>query len=345
MGIFDLSLKKKGDRIHFSDLPKRLVIGIFYAIAFAFALVIVLHSNPLADPETEQLKKICACLLIGLSCFIITFAYDKLLVLPIELWGNRKLIWRLAKNDFKKRYAGSYMGIVWALVQPVVTVLMYWFVFDRIFQSRAQMVSGGLEVPYVLFLTAGLVPWFYFQEGLLNGTTSLLEYNYLVKKVLFKISILPLIKIIAATFIHLFFALVMVIVGIGYGYYPSVYTIQIFYYMFCEFIFMLALSYATSSIVVFFRDLTQIISIALQLGQWATPILWNISMIPDNLKWIIKLNPMTYIVEGYRNSVYGDTWFFEHFYSSTYFWIVVVVLFSIGSLIFKRSKVHFADVM
>lgn len=340
-----MSLKRKGDRIHFSDLPKRFVIGIFYVIALTFAIIIVTHSNPLADQDTEQLKKICACLLIGLSCFIITFAYDKLLVLPIELWGNRKLIWRLAKNDFKKRYAGSYMGIVWALVQPVVTVLMYWFVFDRIFQSRAQMVSGGLEVPYVLFLTAGLVPWFYFQEGLLNGTTSLLEYNYLVKKVLFKISILPLIKIIAATFIHLFFALVMVIVAIGYGYYPTMYTIQIFYYMFCEFIFMLALSYATSSIVVFFRDLTQIISIALQLGQWATPILWNISMIPDNLKWIIKLNPMTYIVEGYRNSVYGDTWFFEHFYSSTYFWIVVVVLFSIGSLIFKRSKVHFADVM
>ncbi len=344
-GDYDLSLKRKGDRIHFSDLPKRFVIGIFYVIALTFAIIIVTHSNPLADQDTEQLKKICACLLIGLSCFIITFAYDKLLVLPIELWGNRKLIWRLAKNDFKKRYAGSYMGIVWALVQPVVTVLMYWFVFDRIFQSRAQMVSGGLEVPYVLFLTAGLVPWFYFQEGLLNGTTSLLEYNYLVKKVLFKISILPLIKIIAATFIHLFFALVMVIVAIGYGYYPTMYTIQIFYYMFCEFIFMLALSYATSSIVVFFRDLTQIISIALQLGQWATPILWNISMIPDNLKWIIKLNPMTYIVEGYRNSVYGDTWFFEHFYSSTYFWIVVVVLFSIGSLIFKRSKVHFADVM
>jgi teichoic acid transport system permease protein len=83
----------------------------------------------------------------------------------------------------------------------------------------------------------------------------------------------------------------------------------------------------------------------LQLGQWATPILWNISMIPDRLKWIIKLNPMTYIVEGYRNSIYGETWFFEHFYSSTYFWIVVVVMFSIGSLIFKRSKVHFADVL
>ena len=62
-------------------------------------------------------------------------------------------------------------------------------------------------------------------------------------------------------------------------------------------------------------------------------------------KWIIKLNPMTYIVEGYRNAVYGDEWFFEHFYSSTYFWIVVVALFCIGSVIFKKTKPQFADVL
>jgi teichoic acid transport system permease protein len=96
---------------------------------------------------------------------------------------------------------------------------------------------------------------------------------------------------------------------------------------------------------VFFRDLLQIISIGLQLFQWATPILWNIEIVPDKYKWLVKLNPMTYIVEGFRNSIYGDTWFFEHFYSSTYFWLFVVASFCLGALIFKRSKTHFADVL
>ncbi len=326
-------------------LPKRTGLGIFYVLAIALAMLLLLHNNPLADPHTEVLKKICGCLLIGVSCILVFAWYDRLTVLPVELFNSRKLIKRLSVNDFKKRYAGSYMGIVWALAQPVVTVCMYYIVFDIVFTAKAQAVSGGVEVPYVLFLTAGLVPWFFFTEALTNGTTSLLEYNYLVKKVLFKISILPIIKIIAAMFIHVFFIVVMMIIACVYGYYPNVYWIQLIYYMFCEFMLVLSLSYATCAIVVFFRDLLQIINIFLQLFQWGTPILWNIEIVPDQFKWIVKLNPMTYIVEGYRNAIYGDTWFFEHFYSSTYFWIFVVAVFCVGTLIFRKSKPHFADVL
>ncbi len=326
-------------------LPKQAGLGIFYVLALALALLLIFHTNPLADPQTEMLKKICGCILIGISCILVFFWYDRLLVLPLELYNSRKLIKRLSINDFKKRYAGSYMGIVWALAQPVITVCMYYVVFDIVFQSRAQAVSEGVDVPYVLFLTTGLVPWFFFSEALTNGTTSLLEYNYLVKKVLFKISILPIIKIIAAMFIHIFFIGVLMIISCIYGFYPNIYWLQLIYYVACEFILVLSLSYATCAIVVFFRDLLQIISIGLQLFQWATPILWNINIVPDDYKWIIKLNPMTYIVEGYRNAIYGDTWFFEHFYSSTYFWIFVVAVFCIGTLIFKRSKPHFADVL
>ncbi len=116
------------------------------------------------------------------------------------------------------------------------------------------------------------MPWFYFSEALNNGTNALLEYNYLVKKVVFKISILPIIKIIAATFIHVFFVCLLLIVAAIYGYYPTIYTTQIIYYSFCLFVFVLALSYTTCAVVVFFRDLSQIISIGLQIGMWATPI-------------------------------------------------------------------------
>ncbi len=324
---------------------KKLILTIFIGAACGLALAVVLHTNPLADWETERLKKICACVLLGLAVFVFAAFYDRWMVLPVELFHSRRLITRLAINDFKKRYAGSYMGVVWALLQPVVTVMMYWFVFDRIFKARSEMAAGGMDIPYVLFLTAGLVPWFYFQEALMNGTTALLEYNYLVKKVLFKISILPLIKILAATVIHVFFAGVCLVVAALYGYYPTVYTLQIFYYGFCEFFLVLAISYTTCAVVVFFRDLLQIISIVLQLGTWATPILWNIGMLDDRYKWIIKLNPMTYIVEGYRMSIYGEGWFWQHFYSSTYFWIFAVSVFLFGSLVFKRSKIHFADVL
>ena len=118
--------------------------------------------------------------------------------LPAELFAGRTLIFQLAKNDFKKKYAGSYLGIVWAFVQPVVTVMVYWFVFGMIRSSSPR------PVPFVLWLIAGLIPWFFFQDGLINGTNALLEYNYLVKKVVFRIDILPMVKVVSAVFVHLF---------------------------------------------------------------------------------------------------------------------------------------------
>lgn len=268
----------------------------------------------------------------------------KMTALWTELYENRKLIWKLAKNDFKQRYAGSYMGKVWAMAQPVVTVVMYWLVFEKIFGNKSELVAGNLEVPYVLYLTAGLVPWFFFSEGLNNGTMALLEYNYLVKKVVFKISILPIIKVIGAVFIHLFFLGVLVLLSIAYGYYPTMYTLQLLYYSFCTFALVLAISYMTCAVVVFFRDLQQIIGIALQIGMWATPIMWNIDK-AGKYRWLFELNPVTYIVNGYRSAIFDKQWFFEKTYSTLYFWGITIVLFWLGSALFKRLKVHFADVL
>lgn len=308
------------------------------------AAVIILHQNPgsSADPVEELVKKVLSCGMILASCLIFAKGYEKFTTLPVELFQSRHLIWKLAKNDFKKRYAGSYMGALWAMVQPVVTVAMYYIVFDKIMGNTGR---GTGDMPFVLFLTAGLVPWFYFSEALNNGTNALREYNYLVKKVVFKISILPIIKIIAATFIHVFFAAVLLVVAAIYGYYPTVYTIQLIYYSFCLFIFVLALSYTTCSIVVFFKDLAQIINIVLQIGMWATPILWDINSVHE--KWVValKLNPLVYIVNGYRSAICEREWFFQDFFSTMYFWIVTVALFGIGGAVFKRLKVHFADVL
>ncbi|MCR5799090.1 MAG: ABC transporter permease [Lachnospiraceae bacterium] len=326
-------------------ITKPVGIAIFATIMTILALTIGFHHNPYADPSDELTKKIIAISIIAVAVMAFIFLYDKITVLPLELWQNRNLIWKLARNDFKKRYAGSSLGALWAMIQPVVTVAMYYVVFDIIMGAGAQVGARATKIPYVLFLTAGLVPWFYFSEALNNGTQALIEYSYLVKKVVFKISILPIIKVIAATFIHIFFVLVMLVIAAYYGFYPTVYTIQIVYYSICTFIFVLALCYSTCAIMVFFKDIAQIINILLQIGMWATPILWNIEGFDESIQMYIKINPLVYIVNGYRSALCERTWFFEDFYSTVYFWIFTVVLFGIGCLIFKRLKPHFADVL
>jgi teichoic acid transport system permease protein len=111
--------------------------------------------------------------------------------------------------------------------------------------------------------------------------------------------------------------------------------------------FVLALSYATSAIAVFFRDLMQIVNIFLQVGMWATPILWNISLLDNEpiLQGIVKLNPVYYVVNGYRNAMFDRTWFWQDLSGTIYFWAVTAVFFVFGTTIFKRLKVHFADVL
>ena len=252
---------------------------------------------------------------------------------------------KLAKNDFKTRYAGSYFGTFWAFVQPVVTILVYWFVFSVGFRSN----TDELGVPFVLYLVAGIVPWFFFSDALSGGTNSLLEYNYLVKKVVFNISVLPVVKIISALFVHAFFVVFSLVLCSLYGYTPSLATLQIFYYSLCTFMFTLGLVYATSAIVVFFRDLTQIISIFLQVGVWLTPIMWIVENTPLQghpiIMKILKLNPMYYIVSGYRDTFLMKTWFWEHAGWTIYFWVFTILCFVFGGWVFKRLRIHFADVL
>lgn len=259
-----------------------------------------------------------------------------------DILQNKRLILSLAKNDFKTKYAGSYLGIVWAFIQPVVTIMVYWFVFT------VGLKSGNvMNYPFVLYLISGIVPWFFFQDALNGGTNALLEYHYLVKKVVFRISILPVVKVISALLVHVFFMAFALIVCAVNGYPPTVHTLQIFYYSGCVFVFALALSYSTSAIVVFFRDLTQVISIVLQVGIWMTPIMWDLNMLAGHplIMKLFKLNPMYYIVSGYRDSMLGRTWLTEHWLWGIYFWAATLFLFWLGSVIFKRLRPHFADVM
>lgn len=295
----------------------------------------------------EMVIKVILCIVIDIILYFVLRYAKSLVTIPVEIIQNRKLIFSLAKNDFKTQYAGSYLGIFWAFVQPIVTVVVYWFVFEKGLKAGEMNTKAGITVPFVLWLIAGIVPWFFFQDALIGAMNALTQYSYLVKKVVFNISILPVVKIISAIFVHLFFLFFTVVLYMAYGKMPDLYMLQIFYYSFCILVLVLGISYATCAIVGFFRDLTQIVSIVLQVGIWMTPIMWNIDTInisPQILS-IFKLNPMYYIVAGYRDALINKVWFWEHPELTVYFWVLTVILFGGGLAIFKKLRVHFADVL
>jgi len=253
---------------------------------------------------------------------------------------NKTLLFSLTKNDFKQKYLGNFLGITWAFIQPTATILIFWFVFQVGF--KAQPVDN---FPFILWLVSGIFPWFYFAEGLSNGTNSILANNFLVKKVVFRVSLLPIVPLMSALTVHLFFIFIMFVMFIYYGYMPELYWLQIFYYLFATSVLLLGLSWITSSIVVFFKDIGQFIAMIIQFGFWLTPIFWSMKMVPKKYHWLIELNPIVYIIEGYRNSMIYHKWFCQDMSMTIYFWVITLAIFGVGALTFKRLRPHFADVL
>lgn len=257
-----------------------------------------------------------------------------------ELVARREIIVEMTKRDFKSKYLGSYLGILWAFVQPTVYILILWFVFGGLFKS--QPVNG---IPFPLWLMAGMIPWFFFNDALVAATGSILENSFLVKKVAFSIGILPIVKILSTLVIHLFFIFILILLFMVSGAHLTVYAVQLPYYLFCSIVFLVALSWITSSVVIFLRDLSQIVAMALQFLFWGTPLFWSVSLLPAKWQPLIKLNPVVYLVEGYRDCFVNRIWIWQHWLQGGYFWLITMILFISGAIIFRRLRPHFADVL
>lgn len=214
-----------------------------------------------------------------------------------DLVENRHVIWDLTKKDIKQRYLGSYLGVLWAFIQPAINVFIFWFVFQVGFKSMPVD-----NFPFVLWLVCGMFPWFFFTDAWSSATNSIAANSFLVKKVVFRVSLLPVIQIMSALLVNSFFILVLFVMFFLYGYPPSIYNLQIIYYWFALVCLVFGLSLITSTLVIFLKDVGQLVSMLMQLGFWATPIFWSLQIIPERFQIFFKINPVYYIVEGYRNS-------------------------------------------
>ena len=258
----------------------------------------------------------------------------------MDIIHSRQLLWEMTKKDFQVRYLGSYLGILWAFIQPLFTVLIFWFVFEVGFRSRPVD-----NFPFILWLVAGMFPWFFVSDSIGSATASVTENGYLVKKVVFRVSLLPIIKLISALIIHLFFVALLVAMFASYGYWPTLYMLQVFYYLFAACCLLLGIAWLTSALAVFLKDVGQLVSMLLQFVFWGTPIFWSFTMVPEKYLFWLKLNPVYYIVEGYRNCFIYQRWFWENPGLTLYFWSITCAILFVGVLAFKKLRPHFADVL
>lgn len=264
--------------------------------------------------------------------------FKKIFRLLHAIYHDRRLLLSLSKQDFKRRFAGSYFGTLWGFVNPLLTITVYWLVFQ--FGFRTGDVG---EIPFVLWFMCAIVPWLFFSEAFSAASNSFLEYSYLVKKVVFNINILPLVKIVSCMIVHLFFVCLLAVICCCFGYYPSFFWLQLPYYLLCNAALLFGFSLIFASVIVFFRDLNQVINIILLIGMWGTPIAWSLQMFPEESHIYFKLNPIFYIVEGYRDCFVQNVWFWEKMGQTAYFWVLVSGILLIGAFFYDRLKQSFAD--
>lgn len=257
-----------------------------------------------------------------------------------DIFKHRNLIAFLAKHEFVARYTRTLGGMLWSILNPLATVLVFWFVF-----SVGLKITTPSEVPFLLYFVSGLVPWLLFNEVVTTSTNGIRDNLNLIKKTPFPSEIYPFVYILASSFTHIIY-LIIVLILMWFNELPiSVYILQLPFYYCCLVFFMVGLCWILSALNVLHRDIGQGLPILLNLWFWSTPLIWSVDMIPEKYNWIILFNPIVYVVEGYRSSLLYQAPFWESINAGIYFFIISVIIFLLGGAIFNKFKIEFADAL
>ena len=257
-----------------------------------------------------------------------------------RLVNQREIIWAMALREMQTRYAGTLAGLVWSVVHPLMTILIYWFVFSVGF--RIQPMGN---IPFIVVFLCGLIPWMAFSETISASTNAVTANAHLVKKTTFPTEILPVVHLVASMVTQLIMLAILAVLMAVNGISFSPYNLQFVYYLLGMSVFCVGLGWMVSALNVFYRDVGQIVTVLLNMWFWLTPIVWPLKMLPDRCQFFIKLNPIYYVVQGYRASFFRHTWFWENWQLGGYFWAVSLVMFLAGGLLFRKLKPDFPEVL
>lgn len=257
-----------------------------------------------------------------------------------RLITHRRIIWLLGMRLARERYLDTLGGTLWAVLNPIALLAVYWYVFDV--GLRIQEPTGK---PFVLTLFAGLIPWMFFSECLIGATTAVTGRAFLVKKIAFPLEVLPFSHLVAALVTHVLMLAVFLVMLTAYGMWPGVGAFMVFYFFVFASVLVGGLGMLVAALNVFYRDVAQGIGIVVNIWFWATPIVWSRESVSSDLNWLINYNPVNYIVTGYRNALLTDQFVSLNVESAVMYWLFAIVLFVVGSWVFVRLKPSFADML
>jgi ABC-type polysaccharide/polyol phosphate export permease len=254
---------------------------------------------------------------------------------------NGYMIRTMVDRDIRARYIGSFLGIFWSIIHPVIQIIIYYFVFSVVLKIKLGPEYG--ETNFAIWLVAGLLPWIFFAEVVSRSPQAVLEQASLISKTVFPSEVLSLTHLLSAIINHMIGVFIFIIFLLLLGHGVNVKIFFIFPFLLFSAMFALGISWALSSLNVFFRDIGQIVGVFVNIWFFLTPIMYPRYLVPENLQALYGLNPMLYAIEGYRSAFLGSTTL--GMVGIAYFLLISLSTFTLGGIIFKKLKPGFADVL
>ena len=258
-----------------------------------------------------------------------------------ELPSRSELILSLARRELLARYKGSALGVVWALLTPVVTIAIFTFIFAGIFGARFGASASPWD--YAIHLFCALLPWTMFQEAVLQSSTTIVSHANLVKRVVFPLETLPIAQTLSALGNQLFgtVALLIAILLIRQQFPLSIVWLPVL--LIPQFLFTLGVAWLIASLGVFLRDIAQGINLFMMAWMFLTPIIYPESIVPPRYRLFVNLNPFTPLIRSYRRVLIEGT--APDWSGLAYFTAFALVSFVFGYWWFARTRKNFADVI
>jgi ABC-type polysaccharide/polyol phosphate export permease len=258
-----------------------------------------------------------------------------------KIYLQHDLISNLVVRDLRARYIGSFMGFFWSVINPVVLIASYSFVFMVVLNIGAPEDSGTRYFP--LFLFCNILPWLFFQDTLQRSSTVIIDNANLITKTLFPTEILPLTILLSGLINHLIGCAILLFIMIVVGHPISIFALFVPIYLLFLMFFTLGLAWFVSSLNVFIRDISQVLGVILTFWFWFTPIFYTGIKIPKQYSFIARLNPLAHVVTGYRDCLLRMK--MPDLQALAWFAVASVVVFVAGGLFFRHIKREFVDVL
>ncbi|WP_067931864.1 ABC transporter permease [Alicyclobacillus kakegawensis] len=253
---------------------------------------------------------------------------------------NLYLIRRLSMFEFKTEYTNAYLGVLWEVINPLIQIAIYWFVFG-IGIRRGHSVDG---VPYFIWMLSGMVVWFFFNAAAMQGTRALHTRLQTVARMSFPISVVPTFVIVRHLYQHWILLAIVLVIFTWTGHGPTLYLVQLGYFMFALLALLVSISLLTSTLATIVRDVQQIVQSILRVLLYLTPLLWPSDHLPGVLRDAMLLNPLVYVVEGYRAALLGTSWYcLVHLKYTLYFWLFIAFAWVIGARVHMKLRQRLMD--